>query len=671
MKKGPDSKDKFDELTTPSAFWYFLLIAPLVIYIIGLAPSTVFGDSGDYQAAGWLWGVSHPPGYPLYTILVGIFEHLPISPFLVQTTEFSAPAWRSNLLSVFFALAALAALFALVRRLTGNPVVAVCASGALAFSRIFWWHAEIAENDTMSAMFIFLVLLLAIRIVQERRKYDPFLLALVLGLAVSHHQSIVLFTPAIVVYLLYNGFFRFNPTRWLAYILIFILGLAPFLYLPLSQYRTPDGPLQFVSSSEFSDIYNNDPERITLERFSTDSPSEYFFNYIGRTIYSSQRVYTHTPEALGDDVTTTWDVLLFHLKTIFEDFGYLLPFAGFFALFFGWRYPGHDRKINPAWLILFTAWIFYFLITHFYPSGDILHAPRYNLDTAGPGLLLPLELIFAGFIGLGLSNVLSLNRISGKRQVRKIFLWVVMCTCLFNFFTNNYYSDKSKHTITHEYTLNVLDSAPENSTLIVAGDELYPFWYMHYVHGYRPDVRIEPWTGNLEDLSELTDISDAMASAVVRISESDPDRRIVTTFFNSSFLEKPALRHYSMARRGILFEFVPPGQTDEYTPVNPELARQTGLDYYLPALPESYRYDFWGGSEFSGDEALHPLHVDPLWPPEADIQWRTGEMLLFYGTVNLFDGNNLNAEKYFGQMWLVEPGNEEVLRYLELARGSQ
>ena len=51
-------------------------IVSFCVYINSVAPSIVGGDSGELVAEGCQLGTSHPPGYPLYTILVYLVTNL-------------------------------------------------------------------------------------------------------------------------------------------------------------------------------------------------------------------------------------------------------------------------------------------------------------------------------------------------------------------------------------------------------------------------------------------------------------------------------------------------------------------------------------------------------------------------------------------------------------------
>jgi hypothetical protein len=684
-----------DHANTPplprrTSWLYALLIVPFLVYLHGLAPSVVPGDTGDFQTSGWIWGVSHQPGYPLYTIMVGIVERIPLPPIWLSTTEFSAPAWRANLLSSLIALAALAVMFALVRRLTGRLSAALIASGALAFSRVFWWHSEMAENDALTALFLLSMLHLSVKWVQDRNPRDPYQLALVIGLALSHHQSLLLFAPAILIYLTVADALAFRPRQWAAFALLFILGLTPFAYLPLAQYRTPDGPLHFVTGQQYAERFAQGSPPAGQDRYTTTPPMKYFLRYISRTVYNQARRYTNTDEVLGTDKTTTGDVLGFYVGTALNDFSIIFVLIGLIGLVGGARasqsgqgreggIAGPNRaKSRGGWILLLIAYATYFAVVNFVPSGDILHAPLYNLTTAGPGLMLPMEVLWAAFVGLGL-GALETGLREGRpstRWIQAALLVVAILTVGWNYLHNKPYSDKSHDTLIHEYCLNALDSCPPNVSLVVAGDEIYPFWYMRYVFsdpstgqaGYRRDVKVVGWAGRVESFAELADMGGAMASALVRVSAEAPDAEIDTTFFNSRFLETPQLASYTLARRGVLFAFVPQDKLAGLQKTADQLAQKQRVAMYEPGVPDRYRWDYWGGNGIRSNPPL-PAHGAWLWPPDADIQWRIGEMLLFYGADALLKGDPASAAGYFRQWVMVEPDNRQARDYLaETAR---
>ena len=60
---------------TLSDVWIALaaVFVSLAAYIPTLSSSVLLEDDGLFLAAGAHLGIAHPPGYPLYTLLLGLF----------------------------------------------------------------------------------------------------------------------------------------------------------------------------------------------------------------------------------------------------------------------------------------------------------------------------------------------------------------------------------------------------------------------------------------------------------------------------------------------------------------------------------------------------------------------------------------------------------------------
>src|SRR4249920_3151898 len=63
------------------------------VYLMTLAPTVWFIDSGELASVATTLGIAHPTGYPLFTIIGHLFSMLPIG-----TSEI----YRLNLMSSFF-----------------------------------------------------------------------------------------------------------------------------------------------------------------------------------------------------------------------------------------------------------------------------------------------------------------------------------------------------------------------------------------------------------------------------------------------------------------------------------------------------------------------------------------------------------------------------------------
>ncbi|MFQ5869459.1 MAG: protein O-mannosyl-transferase family [Candidatus Zixiibacteriota bacterium] len=55
------------------------LLIPLVIYLLTICPTIFVGDSGELILSASRLEISHPPGYPFFTMIGRLFSLLPIS----------------------------------------------------------------------------------------------------------------------------------------------------------------------------------------------------------------------------------------------------------------------------------------------------------------------------------------------------------------------------------------------------------------------------------------------------------------------------------------------------------------------------------------------------------------------------------------------------------------
>ena len=175
--------------------WVLALLAggmALLIYVRTLTPGLLAGDGGEFQALAYLWGHSHPTGYPVYLTLAHLFTFLPTGGL----------AYRVNLFSAVMAALAVAGVAINGRLLTRYRLIPFVGALAMAVSTTFWSQAVIAEVYTAGAAFMVWIIaaLLWWRIHDSQRAL--FIAGLLGGLSVGIHMSVVLLAPAVLVYLL-------------------------------------------------------------------------------------------------------------------------------------------------------------------------------------------------------------------------------------------------------------------------------------------------------------------------------------------------------------------------------------------------------------------------------------------------------------------------------------
>ena len=212
------------EAFTASAVGLFVL----VVYARTLYPDVPGGDAGELIAAVATGGVPHPPGYPLYALLGEAFLHVP----------FGTVAWRLNLMSAACDSAAAAVLYLAVARWARSTWAGLAATMLFAFAPAIWGYAVLAEVFALNNLFVALLLLLAVMWQETRDRRWVLWGALVFGLGLSNHQTIVFTGAPLSAWALWTGrrdLLRLRPLLWI--VSLFALGLIPHLYLPIAAAR--------------------------------------------------------------------------------------------------------------------------------------------------------------------------------------------------------------------------------------------------------------------------------------------------------------------------------------------------------------------------------------------------------------------------------------------------
>jgi hypothetical protein len=161
-----------------------------VLYVVRLCPTLFLtGDSPELVSAAVLWGVPHPPGYPLYTAVAHFFAALPIH----------SPPWRVHLTSAVFHALTLVVVGTTTYDRTRNVLAAVVSAFALGLSRVFLVGSLYAEVFPLNDLFFACLLGLSLRLEGAERPggRDVLMLAACLGLSLAHHPMIVLAMPAV------------------------------------------------------------------------------------------------------------------------------------------------------------------------------------------------------------------------------------------------------------------------------------------------------------------------------------------------------------------------------------------------------------------------------------------------------------------------------------------
>ena len=162
-----------------------IFVVVLLVYGATSAQHVLGGDSGEFATLAATGGVAHPPGYPLYTLVLRALRWLPAS----------EPAHRASLITALIG-AANSALCYRASRAWGASQVA-SATVTFTFAPLTWQLSTSPEAFALNTCVALALVALAAKTPEDPRAAlrHAALLALLAGLGISNHHSIVLLAP--------------------------------------------------------------------------------------------------------------------------------------------------------------------------------------------------------------------------------------------------------------------------------------------------------------------------------------------------------------------------------------------------------------------------------------------------------------------------------------------
>ncbi len=432
-----------------------------ILYVRTLAPTVLrYGgaetlDSAMLQAGVSVLGIGHPTGYPTYMMLTHLFTYLPVGD----------PAYRANLASAVYGVAAVFVVYLVGSRLSRRLVAA--AAGALAFglSGAFWSQAVIAEVYTLNALFVALVLLILLLWRDRREDRCLLLAALLVGLSLTHHLTSVLLVPASLAFVFLVDRETLRRTKLLLRNLgLFLVGLLPYLYLPIR--AAMEAPLNEADPS---------------------SPGRFLLLVTGGSYLLKLLTDLETGAAPGSDevpsrsqpiLQDVADRLTIYGDYLYGQFPVLLVLAGLFGAFY---LASRDRA---AALLLGVAFL-----------GWLVHALTYGVEDYYV-FLIPAYVILSLFIAVGVGVVLRsaaalAGRFVGSPLARTTLVLVlsllVLAVPLFGVRESYAAVDRSGEDLGRRTIESVAENVAPSATVLHHRSTL---WYMVLVEGRRRDLTL-------------------------------------------------------------------------------------------------------------------------------------------------------------------------------------
>jgi len=443
-------------------------IIAFIVYLLTLAPSVVFIDSGELATVAATLGIAHPTGYPLFSIVGYLFTHLPIG---------GSAVYKANLMAGFFCAVGIGVTTLLLyyilteyiprkekvkQKAKGQkakpqsaplsestqsndkniiPLIASVAGALmLAFSITYWNQATAVEVYSLHCFLIPLTLFFFLHYCKEapEKFYTTWgvLWAFTWGLAFTNHMTTILIIPASIY--LFFATFGWNARafkRGFAMLVPFACALLLYLYLPI---RSAMNPIE------------NWGHPVTWENFLRHWTGKQYQVWMFSSFDAAGKQFKY----FMNDFPTQFGLL-----------GLPLFALGVWAAFKA------NRKI-----FLFIALLF---------VTCVLYSINYDIHDIDSYFVLA-YMATALFCGIGAYHLLNTN------VQRQLAIGILAACILLNIGWHYKDADEGNNHMVEDLTLNMLKELPPNASVISAEWDfcVSASIYFQHVENIRPDVTV-------------------------------------------------------------------------------------------------------------------------------------------------------------------------------------
>ena len=440
-----------------------LFVTTFLVYTHNLSPSVYGGDTGDFLATAITKGVSHPSGYPLYTMMGELALKLPLT---------KSPAWKMGLVSAILSSLSVITFYYISLRVTKNQIVALISSLTLAFTYTFWLYSEITEVFALHVFLMLMTIYFTVVYMEEKSQKILYFLAFFAGLSLTNNLSIVLILLPIGVLILITNIKILLKIRLLIkLLLIFLVGLTPYLYIPIAASKNP-----YMNWGQAVNLRNFIALVLRLE-YGWGSGLKYQTNYV----FTQLTTYATYLTTYISPLTVLFAVLGAIFLIIQKKYKLLLLFIGLFVL------------TGPFYIIYSKAPI---LIL-----GDFASVEKFYLPS-----VVALMLLYP----FGMSALLELSSKLLKKDslqlfIKRVIYFVFALIAITFFIVNQGKTDLSDCYIGDYLGKDILQSVPRGSILLLSDDAMdFNSIYIQQAFNLRTDVDIVGKHNNFKILFEGT-----------------------------------------------------------------------------------------------------------------------------------------------------------------------
>lgn len=272
----------------------FLLYFVLFIFNTALQSLFIFGgDSAEFALTSVTWSIPHPPGYPLYSLIINVVSKIPL---------YTIP-WRVALISNISSIITAYFLYKLLRLHSVTKIISAVTS--LLFLVLFpvWHYSLIPEVFTLNTALIASITYYVFLFRKTRLAAYAYIFSFLIGLSISHHHTFILFVPG-WIFLSIKAIQNVTRRTIMFSTICLLFGISFYLYAPIASLFNP--PLDWENAKTI------------------DGLVRLFF----RTAYGTFSAYSNSQSTLFSHLYDFIAVFLFVLQD-FKIPGALLLVSGF------------------------------------------------------------------------------------------------------------------------------------------------------------------------------------------------------------------------------------------------------------------------------------------------------------------------------------------------------
>jgi len=435
-------------------FFAFLtfLINHSSLYLFG-------GDSSEFSLVGSMWGVAHPPGYPLYTLLSNLVTRLiPISTI----------TWRISLISSLSTIFASYFIYKLLRFMKVGNLVSLFSASFYVLLYPIWLYSLVPEVFALHNLLVILTTWLVFQFIKQNRLLYLNLIFLLIGVQFAHHHIFVLFIPA-WGYLLYKNHIvaylkKLPKKKFIMLMGLLVIGASIYIYAPIASYLSTNSIMDWENAKTFQG----------------------FIRLITRAMYGTFKAYNGSTGNIANQLYGLVSFVIF----VFQDFrplGLIFVVLGLFEL------KKKNKQLFPFVAISLSTHVFFYFYTNFYllrPFSVALFErfliPVYFI------LIIPFA---RGACFIQNKIVFYTIQYIKNRMLQKLtlpFFYVFLFLFIFIVCMQNYKIIKniSKLSVFNSYAKDLLNTPPKNAFIQIGLDNSYfPSAYLYFKERFRFDLK--------------------------------------------------------------------------------------------------------------------------------------------------------------------------------------